>query len=233
VTCTPDCLCVECSLRVLGAAQAAAAATWQDAAVRQMARADAAESQVKRCHALMQGAMAVLGEAPEADSLYDEIVAELDGCPLGTCTAARDAEIARLKAEIAELRASRPDAVGVPVAMRAMVTRTDGASSCQEDPPKVQDIIRAYLIAHGYDGLAGEDCGCWLADLYPCGDAGWNCVPGHERRARRATPEDERGGGMIMAPGPRPDPLSARVALAKHLFETAPTDTGEDPDHGF
>ena len=28
----------------------------------------------------------------------------------------------------------------------------------------------AWLTAHGYDGLAGEGCGCDVDDLYPCQD---------------------------------------------------------------
>jgi hypothetical protein len=31
------------------------------------------------------------------------------------------------------------------------------------------DIIKQYLEANGYDGLAGEECGCFIDDLVPCG----------------------------------------------------------------
>ena len=45
----------------------------------------------------------------------------------------------------------------------------------------VGEIIKKYLEDNGYDGLAGEECGCVLEDLYPCnGDRDvTHCVPGH------------------------------------------------------
>ena len=47
--------------------------------------------------------------------------------------------------------------------------------------PSIHDMVRDYLLTHGYDGLAGEECGCAVDDLMPCGDgysdsecrAGW------------------------------------------------------------
>lgn len=34
----------------------------------------------------------------------------------------------------------------------------------------VKEIVADYLIANGYDGLFdGDDCGCEVADLFPCG----------------------------------------------------------------
>ncbi len=48
----------------------------------------------------------------------------------------------------------------------------------------VREIVRAYLVEHGYDGLAGEECGCWLVDLMPCCDGAMpECVPGREETA--------------------------------------------------
>jgi len=42
------------------------------------------------------------------------------------------------------------------------------------------DIIKAYLKANGYDGLAGCERGCWLDDFAPCCDGPLpDCVPGH------------------------------------------------------
>lgn len=32
----------------------------------------------------------------------------------------------------------------------------------------VREIVIAHLNAGGFDGLAGEDCGCGLNDLMPC-----------------------------------------------------------------
>jgi len=42
------------------------------------------------------------------------------------------------------------------------------------------DIIREYLHAHGYDGLAGAGCGCRIDALAPCRDRlSESCEPGY------------------------------------------------------
>ena len=41
------------------------------------------------------------------------------------------------------------------------------------------DIVRDYLIANGYDGLAGEECGCGLDDLAPCCETMNECRPAY------------------------------------------------------
>lgn len=33
----------------------------------------------------------------------------------------------------------------------------------------IHDIVKDWLTTHGYDGLAGDECGCQLDDLMPCG----------------------------------------------------------------
>lgn len=33
----------------------------------------------------------------------------------------------------------------------------------------IKEIVREYLEAHEYDGLAGDECGCGGDDLYACG----------------------------------------------------------------
>ncbi|MBE3109349.1 MAG: hypothetical protein IMZ46_02375 [Acidobacteria bacterium] len=32
----------------------------------------------------------------------------------------------------------------------------------------IKEIVEKYLRENGYEGLAGEDCGCTLDDLFPC-----------------------------------------------------------------
>jgi hypothetical protein len=44
-----------------------------------------------------------------------------------------------------------------------------------------KDIIKEYLIKNGYDGLYNEnECGCFLKDLMPCGEAFSSCIPGYK-----------------------------------------------------
>jgi len=46
----------------------------------------------------------------------------------------------------------------------------------------VADIIRAYLAAHGYDGLWSPDgeCACLASDLRPCNEPMGSCRPGYK-----------------------------------------------------
>ena len=46
----------------------------------------------------------------------------------------------------------------------------------------VREIIKTYLVEHGYDGLYAEECGCALDDLIPCGDYAGDCQPGYKVR---------------------------------------------------
>jgi len=41
----------------------------------------------------------------------------------------------------------------------------------------VRDILYAWLKANGYAGLAGDECGCSLDDLAPCGCDPLACEP--------------------------------------------------------
>ncbi len=45
-----------------------------------------------------------------------------------------------------------------------------------------KEIIKEYLVAHHYDGLAGDGCACVLSDLIPCNGNGiaFVCEPGYE-----------------------------------------------------
>lgn len=63
--------------------------------------------------------------------------------------------------------------------------RVDYFPSGPEVPksPTVRDMVRDWLLTHGYDGLAGDDCGCLLSDLMPCDDP-VGCVPGHKVTCR-------------------------------------------------
>ena len=59
----------------------------------------------------------------------------------------------------------------------------------------VKDIIRAYLIKHGYDGLCNDECGCGLDDLYPGDDCPCpDCEPAFK------VPDPENEGCYIYVP---------------------------------
>ena len=47
----------------------------------------------------------------------------------------------------------------------------------------VVNLVRYYLVLHGFDGLYSPDgeCGCLVGDLAPCGDIGGECVAGYKR----------------------------------------------------
>lgn len=46
--------------------------------------------------------------------------------------------------------------------------------------PDIQEIVRLWLEANGYGGLAGYECGCELANLFPCGQYGGDCEAGYK-----------------------------------------------------
>ena len=45
----------------------------------------------------------------------------------------------------------------------------------------VGKIIKEYLVAHKFDGLAGDDCGCTIDELGHCDDCiPLDCEPGYK-----------------------------------------------------
>jgi hypothetical protein len=43
----------------------------------------------------------------------------------------------------------------------------------------VKEIVADWLRSHGYDGLAGPDCGCLVDDLMPCCEVSvYHCAAG-------------------------------------------------------
>lgn len=46
--------------------------------------------------------------------------------------------------------------------------------------PTIREIVKAFLVQHGYDGLWCEWCACNLDDLFPCDECpGDDCQAGH------------------------------------------------------
>lgn len=45
----------------------------------------------------------------------------------------------------------------------------------------VKEILKEWLLSHGYEGLCGDQCGCDIDDLILCdGTTIENCIPGHK-----------------------------------------------------
>ena len=53
--------------------------------------------------------------------------------------------------------------------------------------PNVREIVCAWLKERSYEGLAGDECGCGIENLMPCGGCSEDgCVAGH-----RVAPDSE------------------------------------------
>ena len=84
--------------------------------------------------------------------------------------------------------------------------------------PNVRDILFAWLVEHGYDGLFNEDeCGCNLDALLPCERCCDACQPGYKH------PGDEHAEWYIRPE--KPEEIGALAdALAEYEAEHYPID---------
>lgn len=48
----------------------------------------------------------------------------------------------------------------------------------------VKQIVEKYLRDNGYDGLVGNQCGCLLEDLEPCGEMSSDCQAAYRHNCR-------------------------------------------------
>ena len=66
--------------------------------------------------------------------------------------------------------------------------------------PNVKQIVKEYLKENGYDGLAGDECGCGIENLFPCDCVTETCVAAHRRELSRDkyTPTNSK---FYMVPG--------------------------------
>jgi len=44
----------------------------------------------------------------------------------------------------------------------------------------IKQIVREWLLKHGYTGLVGDECGCEIDDLFACLECPMTCEPGHK-----------------------------------------------------
>lgn len=42
-------------------------------------------------------------------------------------------------------------------------------------------IVGDWLATNGFDGLAGDECGCGIDELFPCGDPSPDCRAAHHQ----------------------------------------------------
>ncbi len=58
----------------------------------------------------------------------------------------------------------------------------------------VKEIVKQYLEQNGFDGLAGDECGCLIDDFFPCDGPGPDCQPGYKiEQPADGWPEDMAG----------------------------------------
>ena len=58
---------------------------------------------------------------------------------------------------------------------------TDGNTN-PKDNPTVEQIVKSWLEANGYDGLYGDGCGCSVDNLAPCCEGVGDCHAGYHRQ---------------------------------------------------
>ena len=58
----------------------------------------------------------------------------------------------------------------------------------------VLEIVEEYLKENFYDGLAGDECGCEVDNLFPCGCYFGDCKPGY----KKMTPDHPEGHDFII-----------------------------------
>ena len=64
-------------------------------------------------------------------------------------------------------------------------------------PMSIEDIIRTYLEANGFDGLYSDVCSCWLGDLFPCNAPNAReCYAGYDQ----ADPNEDEAGPDSVGP---------------------------------
>lgn len=58
----------------------------------------------------------------------------------------------------------------------------------------IKDIIEKYLKDNGFDGLAGDECGCGVDDIFPCSEFCGQCEPAKYVKCEDCLKEDEGEG---------------------------------------
>lgn len=66
------------------------------------------------------------------------------------------------------------------------VGQAEEVKICQQgEKVNIIKIVKEWLVANGYDGLAGDECGCMIDDLMPCEQiCPAVCVPGKKAECK-------------------------------------------------
>jgi hypothetical protein len=75
----------------------------------------------------------------------------------------------------------------------------------------IQQIVKCWLIDHKYDGLYGEECGCTVDDLMPCGEPG-ECEAGYRTKCNPETCSVGGGCDWHIAPDRKREQENIRAA---------------------
>lgn len=88
--------------------------------------------------------------------------------------------------------------------------------------PTCIDIIEAYLMDNGYDGLCNDDCGCTLADPVPCSQCFDYCEPAYDHG-----PSEDYDHTMR----PEPPVTDDQLDLLRHALGMFDGEAGKDRNH--
>lgn len=87
----------------------------------------------------------------------------------------------------------------------------------------LQQIVREWLKANGYDGLCdcNLECGCSVDDIMPCAEPGTECEAGYQKKG-----DKDSGYDFVIVPGRKPDTLISLVNELNSQITTVHLDMG-------
>lgn len=65
----------------------------------------------------------------------------------------------------------------------------------------VREIVTTFLTLNGFDGLAGDECGCAADDLFPCDSCPAECRPGYKWECGQCPSTVEERCGFLYCSG--------------------------------
>jgi len=96
-----------------------------------------------------------------------------------------------------------------------------------------KEIIKEWLKTRGFEGLAGDGCGCSLDDLMPCDQFSIECAPAYRRKCDKENCDSDCDGpgdfcmkikrprGETMTNEAKPEKQDKQAAQKRAFFERA------------